>query len=196
MLDKGKLLDVLRRGEVAILPTDTVYGLHADALNVNAIKKVDKIKKSNKPHLILISDFNMLDMCVKELSILQKEIVHKYWPGALTLLFEKSDLIPNELTKGSSFVGIRMPNNELLLNIINDYGRPLLSTSANITNEDVITSIDMLDDRIKKHVSFIYDGGILGNVASTLIKIENNKIIFLREGSLADKIKKDFKDYL
>ena len=196
MLDMAKLIDVFSNGNVAILPTDTVYGLHADALNINAIKKVDDIKKSNKPHLILVSNVNMLKQCVKNLSTLQMSLIQKYWPGKLTLLFEKSDIIPNELTKGSEYVGIRMPDNKMLLDIIEQYGRPLLSTSANITNEDVMTNIKNVDNRIKDKVGYIYDGGILDNTASTLIKIENNKIVFLREGELSNIIKNDFKDYL
>lgn len=196
MPDTGKILNLLRKGEVVILPTDTVYGLHADAINIDAIKKIDQIKKSNKPHLMLISNVNMMKPFVKHLSSLQKLVIDKYWPGELTILFEKSDLIPDELTKGSKYVGIRMPNNELILDIIDRYNSPLLSTSSNIANEEVITSVDMLDSQIKDKVAYIYDGGKLDTIASTIIKIENNKIIFLREGRLANKIKNDFKDYL
>jgi len=194
MNDYSEIINVLKKGEVAILPSDTIYGLFADALNIDAIKKVDDIKHSNKPHLILISNINMLDRYVKNLSSLHKQVINKYWPGPLTILFEKSDLIPDELTKGSEYVGIRLPNNKMLIDLINEYDKPLLSTSANITNEDVITNVNMLDKSIKDKVSFIYDGGTLNSVASTLIKIENDKIILLREGSLASQIKEDFKN--
>ena len=190
------LLKILRKGEAVILPSDTVYGLFADALNVDSIKKIDNIKGSNKPHLMLISNVNMLYRYVKNVSPLHKKIIDKYWPGELTILFEKNDLVPDELTKGSSLVGIRYPNNKFLIELINEYDRPLLSTSANITNESVITSISELDDRIRENVSYIYDIGKLTSVASTLIKIENNKIIILREGKLANKIKADFNEYL
>ena len=196
MINKKELFACLDRGEVAILPSDTVYGLFADATNISAIKKVDNIKHSNKPHLIVISNYDMLNMCVKSIDSLQKEITSKYWPGPLTILFEKSDYISDELTKGSNLVGIRMPNNKLLIDLLNEYNKPLLSTSANITNEKVITSIDELEDNIKNEVSFIYDGGKLSDVASTIIKVENNKIVFIREGVLASKIKEDFKKYL
>ena len=196
MLDKDELLRALDEGEVALLPSDTVYGLFADALNVLAINKVDEIKKSNKPHLILVSDEEMLNMCVNDITPLHRLVMDKYWPGPLTILFKKSEVIPNELTKGSDYIAIRMPNNKLLLDIIREFDNPLISTSANITNEDVVTDIKDLNDEIKKKVSFIYDGGTLGNTASTLIKIEDNKIIFLREGELASRIKEDFKEYL
>ena len=194
MLDN--IVKLLNEAKVVILPTDTVYGLHADALNIEAIKKVDDIKNSDKPHLMLISNNNMLNLYTKNITELHRKLIEKYWPGELTILFEKSSLIPNELTKNSELVGIRMPNNELLLSIINKFNKPILSTSANITNESVITSIDLLDGRIKDKVSYIYDGGILDNTVSTLIKIEEGRIVFLRDGDLSKQIKSDFKDYL
>ena len=89
-----------------------------------------------------------------------------------------------------------MPNNDYLIKLLNEYGKPLLSSSANITNEKVITNTSMLDERLKKKVNYIYDAGDLSDIASTIIKVENNKIVFLREGLLAEQIKKDFKDYL
>lgn len=194
-MDIEKLFNCLDNGEAVIMPSDTVYGLFADALNNKAIKRIDDIKHSNKPHLILVSNFKMLEKYVEDITPLHKMIINKYWPNTLTILFKKSNQISDELTKGSEYVGVRMPNNKMLLDIIDKYNKPLISTSCNITNEEVITSIDNLSDEIKSKVSFIYDGGVLGNTASTLIKIENNKIIFLREGMLANKIKDDFKEY-
>lgn len=195
-MNKEELLNVLRNGEVAILPSDTVYGLFGDACNTSTIKKIDTIKGSNKPHLIVVSSIDMLKKYVKNLTPLHEKVMNKYWPNTLTILFEKNDLISDELTKGSPYIGIRMPNNKFLLDIICEFGKPLISTSANITNENVITSVDELSDEIKSKVSFIYDGGKLGDVASTLIKIEDNKITILRDGELSNKIKNDFKDYL
>ena len=194
--EEKKLLDVLKNGELAILPSDTVYGIFADATNIDAIKRVDEAKKSNKPHLIAISSIDMLKEYVSEIDSLQELIINKYWPNTLTILFKKNDKIDDELTKGSEYIGIRMPDNKLLLNLINKYGKPLISSSANITNEKVITNVNMLDNELKKKISFIYDDGDLSDIASTLIKVDNNKIVFLREGLLAEKIKKDFKDYI
>ena len=194
--EEKKLLDVLKNGELAILPSDTVYGIFADATNIDAIKRVDEAKKSNKPHLIVISSIDMLKEYVSEIDSLQELIINKYWPNTLTILFKKNDKIDDELTKGSEYIGIRMPDNKLLLNLINKYGKPLISSSANITNEKVITNVNMLDNELKKKISFIYDDGDLSDIASTLIKVDNNKIVFLREGLLAEKIKKDFKDYI
>ena len=192
MID-DELISVLNKGELAILPSDTVYGIFADATNINAIKRVDEAKHSNKPHLILVSSFDMLKEYVSEINDLQRKIIDKYWPNTLTILFKKNDKISDELTKGSEYIGIRIPNNKFLLELINEIGKPLISTSANITNKDVITDISLIEEELKNKVSYIYDGGRINDVASTIIKVEDNKIIFLREGVLSSKIKKDFK---
>ncbi len=195
MID-NKLLEVLNNGDLAVLPTDTVYGIHADATNIESIKKIDEAKHSNKPHLILVSNIKMLEEYTSEIDELQRKLIDKYWPNTLTILFKKNDKISDELTKGSEYVGIRMPNNNFLLDLINKFGKPLISTSANITNEEVITDVSLLNEELENKMSYIYDAGTLENESSTLIKVENNKIIFLREGSLSKKIKEDFKDYL
>ena len=94
MEDIDNLLEILGKEDAVILPSDTVYGLFADALNVDAIKKVDNIKGSNKPHLMLISNVNMLYRYVKNVSPLHDELIQKYWPGELTILFESLFLLP------------------------------------------------------------------------------------------------------
>ena len=194
-MDK-ELLNVLQNGKLAILPSDTVYGIFADATNYDAIKRVDEAKHSNKPHLIVISSIDMLKEYVSEINELQEKIINKYWPNTLTILFKKNDKINDELTKGSEYIGIRMPKNDWLLRLIDEFGKPLISSSANITNEKVITNVKMLDKELKKSISYIYDDGDLSDIAYTLIKVEDNKIIFLREGILANKIKEDFKEYI
>ncbi len=194
MIDE--LLDILNKGELAILPSDTVYGIHADATNIDAIRRVDEVKHSNKPHLILVSSIKMLEEYTEKINDLQKQLINKYWPNTLTILFKKNNKISDELTKNSEYIAVRMPNNKFLLDLINKFGKPLISTSANITNHEVITSVELIEEELKSKISYIYDAGTLGNTSSTLIKVENDKIIFLREGLLAGKIKEDFKKYI
>ena len=191
-----EIIDVFKNDGIAILPSDTVYGIFADATSLKAIRKVDEAKQSNKPHLMVVSSIEMLKEYVSEIDKLQEKIINKYWPNTLTILFKKNDKISDELTKGSPYVGVRMPNNDFLIKLLKEYGKPLLSSSANITNESVITNTSMLDKRLKEKIDYIYDVGNLSSTPSTLIKVEDNKIIFLREGILASQIKKDFKDYI
>ncbi len=194
----NKIIDVLSKGKIAILPTDTVYGLTGDATNLKAIKLANDIKKREKPQplLILVSSIEMLKKYTKNISNLELEIINKYWPNKLTILFEKNDLLSDELTASSPYVGVRMPNNKLLLDIMKKYDKPLLSTSANIHSKDVITKISLLEHEMKENVSYIYDEGELSTTASTLIKVENGKIKILREGELASQILKDFESII
>ena len=195
-MDKdNKIYEVLNNDGIVIMPSDTVYGIFANATKEICIKKVDNAKHSNKPHLIVVSDFEMLERYVLEINDLQKELINKYWPNTLTILFKKNNLISDELTKGSEYIGIRMPKNNELLNIIKKLDYPLISSSANITNENVITNVNLIEKELSQNIDYIYDGGTLSDVASTLVKVEDNKITFLREGVLSEQIKKDFEKY-
>ena len=159
-----ELVELFESGKIAILPSDTVYGIFADATNVEAIKRVDEAKGSNKPHLMVVSSIEMLKEYVSEIDDLQEKIIKEYWPNTLTILFKKNSKVSDELTKGSPFVGVRMPNNKFLLELLNEYKKPLLSSSANITNEKVITNVNMLDDRLKSKIDYIYDAGDLSDI--------------------------------
>lgn len=192
-----KIIEEIEKGNLVIMPTDTVYGIMADATNEDAIKKVFIAKKrEKKPLILLVSNIEMLKKYVIEISDLQKELIEKYWPNTLSIIFDKNDNLSDTLTCGNKTVAIRMPNNKLLLEIMNKINKPLISTSANISSKDVITKVDLLEEELKRHISYILDDGEKTNISSTIVKIENNKIVFLREGILADKIKKDFKDYV
>jgi L-threonylcarbamoyladenylate synthase len=137
----------------------------------------------------------MLKDYVSEINDLEKKLLDRFSPGMLTILFKKNNNIFDEITCGSEYIGIRIPDNTLLLDVINELGNPIVSTSANISGE-VITNVNMINDELKKHISYIYDDGEKTNISSTLVKVENNKIKILREGVLADIIKKEYNKYI
>ncbi len=191
-----KIIQNLKDGNLVIIPTDTVYGISCDALNREAVEKVFIAKKrENKPLLILVSSVDMLKDYVSEINDLEKKLLDRFSPGMLTILFKKNNNIFDEITCGSEYIGIRIPDNTLLLDVINELGNPIVSTSANISGE-VITNVNMINDELKKHISYIYDDGEKTNISSTLVKVENNKIKILREGVLADIIKKEYNKYI
>lgn len=192
-----ELVENIKNGNLVIVPTDTVYGISADATNEEAVKKVFVAKqREKKPLIVMVSSIEMLKKYVKNINNLEQKLIDKYWPNTLTILFEKSDILSNEVTCDSPLVGVRMPNNKLLLDVMNELKVPIISTSANISGNSVITSVDMIEPELKKYISYIYDDGVKTDVASTLVKVIGNKIQILREGILAEKIKEDFKDYL
>lgn len=192
-----ELIDNIEQGNLVIVPTDTVYGISADACNTDAIKKVFIAKKrEEKPLIVMVSSIEMLKKYVKNINELEQKLIDKYWPNTLTILFEKSDNLSDLVTCGSPLVGIRMPDNKLLLDLMNKINKPIISTSANISGSSVITNTNLIDPELKKHISYIYDDGEKTDIASTLVKVEDNKIKILREGLLSEKIRVDFKDYL
>ena len=188
------LCNLINNGELAIVPTDTVYGIIADATNEEAIKKVYMAKRRSfsKPLIIMVSNIEMLKKYVKNISDVEKRLIEKYWPGRLTILFKRNNKISDLLTNSGDYIGIRLPDNKELCKLMNMLNKPLVSTSANISDNMTITEISMLEDELKNSISYIVDGGILDDLPSTLIKVEDEKIIFLREGELASNIRKDF----
>lgn len=188
------LCNLINNGDLAIVPTDTVYGIIADATNEEAIKKVYMAKRRSfsKPLIIMVSSIEMLKKYVKNISDVEKKLIEKYWPGRLTILFKRNNKISDLLTNSGDYIGIRLPDNKELCKLMNMLNKPLVSTSANISDNMTITEISMLEDELKNNISYIVDGGKLNDLPSTLIKVEDEKIIFLREGELASNIRKDF----
>ena len=193
-----EILKTLEDGKLIIIPTDTVYGISCDATNTKAIKKVNEAKerKDAKPLLILVSDEEMLKKYTKDITPFEEEVMHKFMPGKLTMLFKKNELLSDELTAGSPYIAIRIPDYKELLELIKKFNKPIISTSANITGSDVVASLDNLESKLKEKIAYIYDIGTLNTNPSTLLKVEDEKIIILREGEVANKIKSEFKEYL
>ncbi len=195
-MNKDKLINILKKGALAIIPTDTTYGIVCDATNDEAVRKVFLAKKRafNKPLIILASDIEMVKKYTKKINNLEKEVIAKFWPGALTILLPKNSLISDLVTSSSPLVGIRIPNDKKLQEIIKTLDAPIVATSANISGEEVITDVTHIDEELLKNVSYVCLGNKISSIPSTLIKINENKIEFLREGILAPKIKDEFKN--
>ena len=194
-MDIDRLVKLISEGNIAVIPTDTVYGIIGDALNIDVIQKIYEVKKRDysKPLILMVSSVDMLEKYVNEINDIERCLINKYWPGKLTILFKKNNEINNLVTSGSELVGIRFPDNKALIELMNKLNKPLISTSCNISSKDVITSIDMLEEDISKYVSYVYDGGVLGDTSSTIVKVIDNKIEILREGELASLIREEFK---
>lgn len=189
-----RLVEVINDGGLAIVPTDTVYGIIADATNEDAINKVYEAKRRvySKPLIIMISNREMLFRYVENISEFEQKLIERYWPGKLTILFKKSSKLSGLINNNGDLVGIRYPDNEELIGLMNKLDRPLVSTSANIADEGTITSVDKISDDLLKYIDYVYDGGFKEDAPSTIVKVVDNKIEFLRKGELASIIERDF----
>ena len=180
-------VEVIKMGGIVIAPTDTVYGIIADALNEKAVEKIYEIKKRKKsnPLSILVSNKDMLKKVVKKVSFEEEKIIDKFFPGAITLIFEKNEQIPDIVTSGLDTVGIRMPNDKFLLKAIELLGSPIVATSLNLAGEESKTNLDNISQEILNNVDYVIDNGNTKiGVASTVAKIDGKKIEILREGTI------------
>ena len=192
-----KIVKEIKQGNLVIIPTDTVYGISADMTNGKAIKKVYEAKNrdKNKPLILLVSNIDMLKKYTEKLNPLEEEIIKKYLPGKLTILLHKNNKVSDEITAGSNLVGIRIPDNKNLIQIIDKIGNPIISTSANISGKATITDPKEIEKDLLKHISYIENAGTINTEPSSIIKIENEKIVIIRKESIARQIMKDYSNY-
>ncbi|MFB3765470.1 MAG: L-threonylcarbamoyladenylate synthase [Methanotrichaceae archaeon] len=174
-------------GGVVVYPTETIYGLGANALDDQAIMRVFQIKRRplTKPIFLAISSFEMLEK-VAEIGKEDLAILEKLLPGPVSVLLKKRSIVPDILTAGSSMVGIRFPDHEIALKIIDRAG-PITSTSANRTGAPSPTTVSEVSKEIVARVDAVLDGGKCKYASpSTLLDLANRKI--LREGAGLDKV--------
>jgi L-threonylcarbamoyladenylate synthase len=184
-MKNNNVIEVIKQGGVVIMPTDTIYGIVGDATNELVIKKVFDLKKreGSKAMLILVSDVDMLNEYVECIGDDAKKLISSFWPGPLTIIFKKRN-VSDLLTGGIDTVGIRCPKDDRLLTIIKSLGKPILSTSVNVSGTLQATSIDLVDESILSNVDLIIDEGICEGVASTIVGLDNK---ILREGEIKEK---------
>ena len=186
----------IKKGNIGIFPTDTVYGIGCDALNISSIQNLFSIKNRNlnKPINVLVSNLDMLKNLIYEINPIEEKLIKNYWPGDLTIIFNKSNIVPDILTSGLDTIGVRMPNNKICLELIEKFGSPIATSSANLADESPDSNINNLLSDFNNKVSFIIDTGILDkNLPSTIVKVENNEIKILRQGDISvEDIKKCF----
>lgn len=180
----------LRAGGVGIFPTDTVYGIGCNALDEISINNLFQLKDRDysKPINILVSNVEMLKDLVENISDEEQKLIDKFWPGALTIIFNKQHTVSNLLTANLNTVGIRMPNNKIALDLLNLTGIALATTSANISGKNAGIKVSDFYNNFNNKVDFIIDNGT-SNIkkASTIVQIVNGSPIILREGSISEK---------
>ena len=193
-MDIDKIVSVVDSGGLVITPTDTVYGIMGDSLDESVIRKVYSVKRRtfSKPLILLMSDVEMIKKYTSNISEAEWDLINHFLPGLVTIILKKNDLVSPLITSNSDYVGIRIPNNSELVEIIKKLGRPVISTSANISDQDVITRVDMISDELLSGIDYVYDGGEINSLSSTIIRVVDGKLVILRRGELADEIESYF----
>lgn len=179
--------NIIRNGGTVVFPTETVYGLGANALDVRAAKRIYKAKgrPTDNPLIVHIADKNMLYHIAAEVSPEAELLMQKYWPGPLTLIFYKKDCVPNETTGGLETVAVRMPNNRIALALIEEAGVPIAAPSANISGRPSITSGRYAVEELAERVDMIIlsEDSEIG-IESTVADMTTTLPIVLRPGKI------------
>jgi L-threonylcarbamoyladenylate synthase len=177
-----KIIDLLNQGKVVILPTDTVYGLFCKASDINAVKKIYKIKGRDfsKPLQVFFSNKkDIYKYC--ELNIKQKKYICKYLPGPYTFILKIKHRYKSLFPFLKETIGVRLIKYKFLNNIIKNTG-PLAATSANISGEKTPVKFDDISKKILKKVSFfIKDDSLVSGKSSKVIDLTGDKILILRK---------------
>ena len=175
-------------------PTETVYGLGANAFSSTAIEKIFQLKKreKGKPILIIDQDLEHVQKLVASFPDIAFHLARQFWPGPLTMVLNAAPYLNRELLGYSNRIGIRVPGHTICLELLKLCGVPITSTSANISGERNPTSAGEVLKNFGDKLDLIIDGGkSMSQIASTVVSVEDDKIVLIREGAISkQKIEK------
>lgn len=182
----AKVVKVLREGGLVIYPTDTVYGLGCDITNTKALERIAKIKgiKLEKANFSFIcSDLSNISDYVKQIDTATFKLLKRALPGPYTFILPGNNNLPKEFKKKTT-VGIRVPDNNIALEIVKQLGNPIVSTSIHDDDEvlEYSTDPELIFEKWQNLVDVVVDGGYGDNLASTIIDLSGYEPVVVREG--------------
>ena len=179
---------LIKEGSLVAFPTETVYGLGADGLNPLAVAKIFEAKKrpSFNPLILHISNLKQLEMISESDNSNIKKLIDNFWPGPLTLVLPKKNIVPDIVTAGNETVAVRMPNHPTALELIELVGNPIAAPSANTFGHLSPTTAQHVVSQLGNKVDLILDGGTCTvGIESTIIAVLEDRTILLRPGGTA-----------
>lgn len=186
--------EIIKNGGIGAFPTETVYGLGANALDGEAVKKifVAKGRPQDNPLIIHIADKKDIDKYVAETPKYAQDLMDKFWPGPLTIILKKKDIVSDVTSAGLDTVGVRMPNDEIALKLIELAGVPIAAPSANISGRPSPTDIERCEEDLNGRVDFIIGAkkSEIG-VESTIVDATGEHLCVLRPGGITLEMLKD-----
>lgn len=182
-----KASNLIKEGKLVLFPTETVYGIGADGLNEQAVKNIfiAKGRAQDNPLILHVSSFEMIKRIVKNINTVEKNLILKFFPGPLTIILERTKIVPDVVTGGLDTVGVRMPSNIIAKTLIEKANTPIAAPSANISGKPSGTNIKDIFDELNNKVDCIIDGGNTDiGLESTVVRVIDNKVKILRPGKI------------
>lgn len=186
----GNLVEILQKGGIIALPTETAYGLATDATSSSSVNKLSQIKGrgSHKPIAVIVGDIKS----VKRYFYLTSDslkIADKFWPGPLTILLRPRRKFPKKIVGFENLVGVRVPGDKWLRNLLVTFGKPLTATSANLSGKPTLYDSRLVKKFMKNTgLTYMVDAGkLLRRPTSTVVKCNDGKIEILRLGGVSVK---------
>jgi len=179
----------LRAGGVVAFPTETVYGLGADALDTDAVRKVFSIKgrPANNPMIVHVSSIEMAKQLVTDWPSEAQRLADAFWPGPMTIVLAKSDLVPSIVTGHGETVAIRMPNHKITLELIESFGGPIVGPSANASGTISPTVAAHVEESLGDQITILDGGPCIRGIESTVVRLEHGKASLLRPGVIGSE---------
>ncbi len=179
--------ELLQRGEVVAFPTDTVYGIGAHALVPQAVARLYSVKQ--RPHALaiplLLSDAEDMQTVCTDIPPLAWQLADRFWPGGLSLVLARADIVPDIVTAGGSTVAVRVPDHALVRELCRRLGAPLAATSANLHGQPDPVTADQVRLALGRDVALILDGGLCrGGTPSTVLDLTVSPPAILRPGPI------------
>lgn len=180
---------IIHTGGVAVFPTDTVYGLGASAISAQSIRRLFRVKRrsKDKPMAVLVRDIEM----AKTLAFINaktEKFLASVWPGPVTVVLEKREVVPDVLSAGRKTIGLRMPNCDFMLNLMQQLNIPLAATSVNLPGEPPLTNAAEIVALFKKayhQPELIINAGKLAKSPSAVLDLTKNRPAILRMGPVS-----------
>lgn len=186
----SRAIDALRRGEVIVFPTETFYGLGADAFDAAAVERVVALKgrKPESPVSIIVAEKRMLEEVIEVIPPLAQRLIDHYWPGPLTLVLPGRKWLPGALLNSEGEVGVRISSHPLAARLVREFGHPLTATSANPSGKEPARTIEEAGSYFLGRLQIFLDAGRLaGTKGSTVVAVRDNQMITIREGEISSQ---------
>jgi len=182
-------VEIMKRGGIAAYPTDTVYGLGADAFNLKAVERIYQVKQRprNLPLPVLLAGREQVASVAAAVSEIAHPLMEHFCPGGLTLVLPRADSFPAAVAGGSDKVAVRMPDHAVPVAIIRGLGAPIIGTSANLSNKPSALTAREVEAQLGGKVDIIVDGGRCpGGLESTVVDLTSGVPLILRRGAVPE----------